>query len=186
MNIAAVILAAGESKRLGQPKQLVRLQDEALVDRAVRAAREASVDQIVVVLGASDDEIRRQAKLEATVVTNQDWNSGMASSIHCGLDRLTPEMDAVILLNCDQPAVNATHLKSLVDALDKSTIAASTYADRIGTPAAFLREHFQALKSLRGDRGAREILLGDDVAKIPLPDGEFDIDTPADLERLQV
>lgn len=186
MNVGAVILAAGESKRLGQPKQLVRIHDEALVDRAIRAAREAGFDQIVVVLGASADEIRRQAKLEATVVTNPDWNSGMASSIQRGLDRLAPETDAVILLNCDQPAVNAQHLKSLVDALDKSTIAASTYADRIGTPAAFLREHFAALKSLRGDRGAREMLLADDVAKIALPGGDFDIDTPADLERLEV
>lgn len=184
MNVTAIILAAGESKRLGQPKQLIQIGNETLIDRSIRIVREAGVTHIVVVLGANQDAIRKSARLDATITVNNDWQNGMASSISNGLNVLPAETEAALILNCDQPAVTAAHLQALIAALSQTTMAASTYADRIGTPAAFLRQHFDELKSLRGDQGARGLLIREEVTRLPLPNGDFDIDTPEDVEKL--
>lgn len=186
MNVTAIILAAGASKRLGRPKQLVRINDETLIDRTIRIAREAGIAHIIVVLGANADAIRHSAKLQNVQITiNNEWQKGMASSIRNGLGALPPETEAIVLLNCDQPAVTPAHLQALIAELSHSSIAASTYADRTGTPAAFLHQQVEDLKSLRGDQGARSLLRGDEVARLALPDGDFDIDTPEDLARLE-
>ena len=184
--IAAVVLAAGASARLGEPKQLVKLAGETLLERAVRTAREAGCSPVVVVLGVAYEEILGRSRLGDTVrVINAEWAEGMASSIRLGVQALgtvARHANGVVLMACDQPAVTSAHLRALVASGD---VTASAYAGRRGVPAYFPASTFAALMELRGDRGARELLRT--AQAIELTNGELDVDTAADVaaaERL--
>lgn len=192
MSIPAIVLAAGASQRLGQPKQLVEFEGETLLNRTIRMAREAGADPVLVVLGARFAEICATLPLEDVVLAfNDEWQSGMASSIRAGLRALTacdPQAEAVLLLTCDQPRLTVDHLRGLfaASAQHPGRIAASRYRGTRGTPAIFPRALFPPLSNLHGDRGARSLLLHPscDVVEIDFPGGEVDIDTPADLHSL--
>lgn len=176
--IAAVILAAGASTRLGQPKQLITIAGETLLGRAVRTAREAGCAPIIVVLGAHADQIRSQCPLgDVIVAENQAWQEGMASSIRAGL-AACPPATGVALMTCDQPVVTASHLRKLTAS---GAVTASAYAGRRGVPAFFPADSFPALRQLSGDTGARDLLRS--AAIIDLPYGELDIDTAEDIAR---
>jgi molybdenum cofactor cytidylyltransferase len=178
---AAVVLAAGASTRLGEPKQLVTLAGETLLERAVRAARESGCSPVIVVLGAGYVEILGYSRLgDAVPVINAEWVEGMASSIRLGvraLGSVAKDVAGVVLMACDQPAVTASHLRAL---MTSGEITASAYAGRRGVPAYFPKASFAALMELRGDVGARHLLR--DAATIDLPGGELDIDTAIDLD----
>jgi molybdenum cofactor cytidylyltransferase len=177
VRVAAVVLAAGSSSRLGSPKQLVRLGGENLLERAVRVAREAGCAPVVVVLGASADLIRLQCDFgDACVVVNEDWASGMGGSVAAGVSYLKG-VDGCVVMTCDMPAVTGAHLKLLMG----GEVTASSYAGRKGVPAFFPAGVFEKLMALRGDVGARELLAGARCEE--LLDGELDVDTVGDLER---
>lgn len=180
MKVAAIILAAGASTRLGEPKQLVKLAGELLLMRAVRIAKEAGCDPVLVVLGANAAEILAQCgRLEnADVVVNSDWQEGMASSIRCGVRRLGDTLDAAILMTCDQPAVTSEHLQRLIERCTDTPVA-SLYAGRRGVPACFSAADFMELSLLAGEEGARRLLQS--ALAIELVGGELDIDTPQTL-----
>lgn len=180
--IAALILAAGASTRFGSPKQLARLRDETLLDRAVRTAGQAELSPIIVVLGAHAQEIRSVCHLSsAHVVLNPAWESGMASSIHCGMEALALHSHPVagcIVMTCDMPAVTAEHLRRLAN---HKEIVASGYAGRRGVPAFFPASIFHALAILEGDLGARELIQA--APAVDLPHGDLDIDTVESWQR---
>ena len=177
---AAVILAAGASSRLGQPKQLVALAGERLIERAVRVATSAGCVPVVMVLGASSARILDVCSLtSARVLINEAWPEGIASSIRLGITAIATEVDAAILMTCDQPAVTPKHLLRLIE-LCAETPVASAYAERRGVPACFPARHFEELLRLRGDEGARRLL--ETALTVELPGGELDIDTPDALE----
>lgn len=179
MKVAAVVLAAGASQRLGTPKQLVRICGETLVDRTIRICREAGCEPVLVVLGAAADQVRDACSLdEAIVVVNESWQQGMASSIAEGISVLDDGVAGCVMTTCDMPAVSANHLRRLAESTD---MTASIYAGRHGVPAYFPRSAFPLLLGLRGDTGARDLLR--QCPGIPLEGGELDIDTPQDLER---
>lgn len=179
MKVAAIILAAGASTRLGEPKQLVTLGGERLVERAVRVARQAGCDPIVVVLGAHAESIVAQCRLDpARTVVNPDWREGMASSIRCGVRQLDDTPDAAILMTCDQPAITADHLQALMRRGIEGPVA-SHYAGRRGVPACFPAASFGDLSLLAGEEGARQLLRS--ALTIELVGGELDIDTPQTL-----
>jgi molybdenum cofactor cytidylyltransferase len=176
--IAAVVLAAGASTRLGEPKQMVVLAGETLLERAVRMAREAGCSPVIVVLGASAQRIEEQCDLsDATVLVNDLWSEGMGSSVRLGV-AAARDVDGVVLMTCDQPAVTAAHLRAL---MAMGGVTASAYAGKCGVPAYFPKDAFAGLLELRGDSGARDLLLG--AATIELPHGEVDVDTVEDLAR---
>jgi molybdenum cofactor cytidylyltransferase len=177
--IPAVVLAAGASKRLGEPKQLVTIAGETLLERAVRTAREAGCSPVVVVLGAGHVEILGYTRLgDAVQVINAEWAEGMASSIRLGMRTVVADgADGVVLMACDQPAVTALHLRAL---MASGEVMASAYAERRGVPAYFPASAFAALMELQGDVGARELLR--DAGAIDLPDGEVDVDTAIDVD----
>jgi molybdenum cofactor cytidylyltransferase len=188
---AAIILAAGASHRLGQPKQLVVYNDETLIHRSIRVATEAGASPVLVVLGANALRIREAIHFlpNIHIVENESWSEGMASSIRTGIAALhqyAPDALAALILACDQPSVTADHLRQLIAASNNgSDTVASTYADRRGIPAIFPSAIFSQLNQLTGDRGARDILQAHDLLTIPLQNGDLDIDTPFDLARLQ-
>jgi len=181
VKIAAVVLAAGASRRLGELKQLIRLGGETLVERTVRVCREAGCDPVVVVLGASAEAVRRGCLLEsAVVVVNDGWSEGMGSSVRVGVGALGGDVEGCVVTTCDMPAVSPEHLRELMRMGD---VASSSYAGRRGVPAYFPREMFGSLAELRGDAGARELLKG--ARTVELVGGEMDVDTVEDLARAQ-
>jgi len=181
---AAVVLAAGASTRLGEPKQLVTLGGETLLDRAVRTAREAGCSPVVVVLGARHVEILGQSHLgDAVLAINAKWAEGMASSIRLGLQMVSTaaqDVGGVVLMACDQPAVTAAHLRAL---MASGELTASAYAGRRGVPAYFPASAFAGLMQLRGGLGARELLR--DANAIDLLGGEVDVDTVTDVNTAE-
>ena len=194
MPVAAIILAAGASRRLGQPKQLVAYQGETLLERAIRLAKQSGAAPVLVVLGANLQIIRAATQFdEAIQVFNEHWEQGIASSIQAGmqaLDAHAPQTSGVLLMSCDQVRLSAEHLRSLLEAFvaeDEPCIVTSVYAGVEGVPAVFPRALFPELCALRGDKGARSLLVKPLCAVIALPfeGGEVDIDLPADLTQLE-
>jgi molybdenum cofactor cytidylyltransferase len=164
---------------LGEPKQLIRLGGENLLEHTVRVCREAGCAPVVVVLGAYADEVRRQSALaDSAVVINGDWVEGMGSSVRSGVGELSPEVEGCVIATCDQPAITAEHLHAL---MASGEVTASAYAGRHGVPAYFPRAVFGELMKLHGDAGARELLK--DARALELAGGELDVDTAADKER---
>jgi len=193
MSVAAVILAAGGSIRFGKPKQLAIFQDEPLVRRIVTAAKDAGCAPVVVVVGASAAEIAPAlAELSVSIIEHPNWSNGLGSSIAVGVKhatRITPDLDAAILLACDQPFVNAAMLRQLIQMHreNKKPIVASAYAETLGVPALFDRSCFGDLLQLTGDNGAKGIILArrNDVTPFDFPAAAVDIDTTADYEKLR-
>jgi len=194
MPFAAIVLAAGASRRLGQPKQLLRVGGEALIERAVRLAALAGAAPVIAVLGAHRERIRAAVSLAGAIaVFNSDWEQGIATSIHAGvraLDGCDPPASAVMILACDQPRLTAAHLRALLDAFASQpspAIAASAYAGVLGIPAVFPRAVLGDLLALRGDKGARSLLSQPPcpVVSVPFAGGEVDIDEPGDLAGLE-
>ncbi|MFC5864793.1 NTP transferase domain-containing protein [Acidicapsa dinghuensis] len=188
-----IILAAGASRRLGQPKQLLSTRGETLLGRTLRIVQEAGADPIFVVLGANSESIASTLDLSAArVISNPEWGRGISTSIRAGVSALVktePRSRAVLMLVCDQPNLSSQHLQQLTaayDAGDGQTIVASHYGGTEGIPAIFPAALFADLQALSGDNGARQLLRTSDlqVVAVPFPNGEIDIDTPEDLRRL--
>lgn len=192
-NVGAIILAAGGSSRFGQAKQLLSFQGESLVRRAVRAAIDAGCACVTVVVGDARDRIETELReTAAVIVKNPEWQRGLGTSIRCGLRRLLssqPELDAVVLLACDQPFVDASVITSLIAQQENSgkPIVACSYANTLGVPALFDRGCFESLLALPDDPGAKALIESRpaDVAQIEFEKGAIDIDTPADFEQDQ-
>jgi molybdenum cofactor cytidylyltransferase len=184
----AVILAAGGSSRMGTVKQLLELDGRSLIGRAVDAARAAQAHPIVVVLGAEAEKVRVQiARYPILTVLNPEWAEGLSSSIRRGVRALLdsePDLDALLLAPCDQPALSGEIIAQLAS-FQKSTgrISAARYGGRNGSPAVFGREHFELLQMLTGDEGARGLLNADPdgVVTLDCPALSFDLDTPTDF-----
>ena len=192
LNIGAVILAAGESSRFGRPKQLIQFRGKSLVRRMVHAARRARCSPTLVVIGAHHGEIERELKAEdAIIVENENWRLGIGTSICAGMRRLidaAPTLEAVVLLVCDQPFVDARTIARLITLREKTkrAIVASSYANTLGVPALFDRSCFQELLVLDNATGAKMVILSnrERVAQFPFPEGKIDIDTLDDYEKL--
>jgi molybdenum cofactor cytidylyltransferase len=186
----AVVLAAGASTRFGSPKQLVRIAGRPLLHTAVTRAAEVTGNALIVVLGAGAAELAPLLKHSpGSVVVNQEWREGLASSIRAALARLPASCSGVMLLLADQAAVTADDLRRLAGSWRKQPqhIAAALYAGTSGVPAIFPRSAFRDLSELRGDVGARAILRrnADRVVRVPMPSAALDIDTPEDLLALE-
>jgi molybdenum cofactor cytidylyltransferase len=191
--LPAVIVAAGSSSRLGQPKQLLLVNGEPLLQRAVRIAREAGASPVFVVLGAHREVIEATIDFTwARIVNNEHWPDGIATSICAGVRALEKEVSdcsGALLMLCDQPSVTAEHLRKMIHEFaqsDESEVA-SVYAAKRGIPAIFPHQAFSDLLALRGDKGARGLLTdpGRRVIEVPLAGGEIDIDRPEDLTHLR-
>jgi len=191
--IAAVVLAAGASTRLGRPKQLLLYQGSSLLRRTVDCAADAGYGPVIVVVGAVADAVSAEVEgLPVEVVRNDAWQEGMGSSIRAGVqivkERL-PRIRAVVLLACDQPLLTPGILRDLGDGFDgvAGRMVACEYAGTVGVPALFERSRFEDLLKLRGPGGAKSVLEAhpSDVVRFPWPDGSIDIDRPEDLHPYQ-
>ncbi len=192
---SVVVLAAGGSSRLGAPKQLVRFEGEPLVCRAARVATESGARSVVVVTGASGEAVE-EVLGDACVrlAFNAGWAEGPGSSVRVGVEALLADTsrgrgEITVLMLCDQPFVTPEHLRALAERVGRGhPAAASAYGGEgeLGVPAAFAEELLPELLALSGGQGARPVLMRhrEHVALVPFTEGLFDVDTPADLERL--
>lgn len=188
MKIGAVILAAGASSRLGRPKQLLQHRGQSLVRRTAVEALGAGLSPIAVVAGAEHERIEAELRgLAVLVVPNEDWSRGIGTSIGAGVETLT-DCDAVIILACDQPHVDAKLLRRLMETQERTgkPMVGSAYSNTLGVPALFARAYFAKLCSLPAQQGAKALLSAqpNDLAEIDFPEGAIDIDTLADCRML--
>lgn len=192
INCAAIILAAGQSTRLGKPKQLLKFKGKTLLQNAIDSARQAGLQPIITVLGSYTELVLSETDTkEAIIVRNDNWQTGMASSVMAGIVAIEndfPATEAAILMVCDQPYVDGMLLNELVSKHQNTgkSIIASQYDKVLGVPALFHRSLFKELIALKGDSGARKVIQkhADRVEVVLFPDGSIDIDTIGDYERL--
>jgi len=190
--VAALILAAGASSRMGRPKQLLDWGGKPLVHAAAEVALAAKLDPLLVVVGGAQAEVEAAlAGLPLRMVANPDYAAGQSTSLRTGIAALGQDADAVVVLLGDQPFVTAAIVEQLVAEWQASQapIIAPTYAGQRGNPVLFARAIFPELLAVQGDQGARGVLAAD-RARVRLvafddPRPLADIDTPEDYERLR-
>ena len=190
-NLAALVLAAGGSSRYGGCKQLVEVNGASLVRRAVaKLAPLLPLERIGVVVGADWKAVSRElAEWPVNIVHNPHWRQGLASSLKAGINSLQPECAAALITLCDQPLVSSQSLRQLLNlwAERPTRISAARFAGAVGAPAVFPRDFYPELLELEGDAGAKSVLARhpERLVALPIPEAEFDLDTPADLEKLK-
>ncbi len=191
--ISILILAAGSSSRLGEAKQLLKFEGKTLLRRAALTALAADTSLVTVVLGSNADLLKKEIEdLPLEIVVAENWQDGMSRSISAGLlliIKAAPDLSAVIVLLCDQPLITSQTIENLIEEYQKTRkqIVAAEYNQTLGVPALFAAEKFDDLLALEGDAGARSLIkkqAASELAKIAVPEAAFDVDTPADYERL--
>lgn len=186
--VAGLVLAAGGSRRLGRPKQLLPYGEATLLDHTLATAHECGFDQLLVALGGSAVEVRERVDLSgAQVVVNEAFGEGCSSSIAAAMDALDPRADVLVLLLGDQPGVAPLAIRALLDRRGGAPLVACRYDDGVGHPVAFGSAMFGSLRSLHGDKAVWRLLEqhADDVAEVRVPGVvPADVDTWADYEAL--
>src|SRR4051812_25321380 len=161
MNVTALVLAAGTSSRMGQPKQLLPYEGKSLVRRAAEAAIGSKTRQTIVVTGAASDQVDAElAGLAVMLVHNDDFAQGMSTSLRAGLKAVRPEVDAIIVLLADQPFVDTPVIDALIDLYEQTQakIVRPRYGGQPGNPVLWDQSLFGELKEQTGDQGGRALL----------------------------
>jgi len=188
--IAGLVLAAGASTRMGQPKLLLTYQGVPLLQRAVDAATQGGCDEVIVVVGANREQYAQQlAQTTARIVFNPNYAEGLSTSIRAGIEALSEDVGAAVLLVADQPFIDGEVVRQLIETYRTSgkRIVACQYEGVRGVPTLFDRALFIELLVLEGDRGARAVLetYPRHVATVEIPSSSArDIDTPTDAKGL--
>ena len=188
-----IILAAGNSSRMGQSKQLLKIGEETLLQRSVKTALGAGIEKVVVVLGADDKAHARSIEqFPVNVVVNEKWQTGMGSSLKAGLNFLKsnhPSISGVIVMVCDQPLVTSKHIESLLAIHHKKgkPLVASRYSNTYGVPALLTKKYFNQILSLGDNEGAKKIIMTHEkeLALMDLPEAAVDLDTVEDLQKFK-
>lgn len=183
--LAGIVLAAGSSERLGQPKQLVEWQGTTLVRRAAELALDVCNAGVSVVVGASSSQVTAELEgLSATIVYNNNWQTGMGSSLKAGIQASSKDADGLLLMLCDQPGIESDDLIRLVNVWQNQpdNPAAAAYSGTVGVPAILPAAMLPALDGISGDAGAGGLLRRySDTSLVEMPSAAWDIDIATDL-----
>jgi molybdenum cofactor cytidylyltransferase len=187
--VAGLVLAAGGSRRLGQPKQLLPFGPATLLDHTLNTARRCRFRQLLVAIGGAADDVRARVDLSgAEVIVNDDYRAGCSSSIGAAMAAIDRRADLVVLLLGDQPGVTSDTVAALLTGRGDAALAVCRYNDGLGHPFCFSRDLFETLRGLHGDKAVWKLVAagGDAVAKVhvdgPVP---IDVDTWADYEAVR-
>jgi molybdenum cofactor cytidylyltransferase len=185
-----IILAAGSSSRMGEPKQLMKFKSKTFLQHIIEESKEANLNPVICVTGYQSDQISKAiAGMNVIIVNNEQWSEGMGTGISAGIkEALQSDLDSVILAVSDQPFVSSGLFAKMLTLKDKSgkKIVASSYAGTLGTPVLFDKEYFNQLICLHGNQGAKNIVHMNmsDVVTVKFEKGSIDIDTKEDYEKL--
>lgn len=184
-----ILLAAGASRRMGQPKQLLRLERETLINRMIRLVQESQYEHLMVVLGAHREKIEPYIPAGTDFCWNEKWDEGMSGSLACGLKALlqkVPTIGRILIVLVDQPFVDVSLLNSFYyqSNLNTTRIIAAEYDDVLGVPASFPYPFFSLLQNTQAQIGARKLIkkYKKEVVKISFPKGSEDLDTLSDWQ----
>jgi molybdenum cofactor cytidylyltransferase len=191
--VAAIILAAGKSTRMGEAKQLLRLGDGTVLGQTIENVRRSQMDEVVLVLGSSAEAIRRQLPVSLLeglkVVINPAYAQGMASSLQAGLSALDAQIDAALIVLADQPFIRPQTLNQIAGHASKAQIVIPSYRGVRGNPVLLDRSVFAQVMELQGDVGCRAIFSShtERTLKLEVEDEGIllDIDSREDYEQLR-
>ena len=183
--VAAIILAAGASTRLGRCKQLLDWKGKPLLAHVADVALSAGLDPVIAVLGCQIDQTYPAlGDRPVQSLTNWHWQDGMSTSVRTGLAAVPPQADAVLILQCDQPLISTRLLRALVRRFIETgaSIVYPTHEGQRGTPVLFARRLLSELSAVTGDEGGRSLIARhvDDVATVPVTD----VDVPVSYTHL--
>lgn len=191
-NVTVLILAAGSSSRMGKMKQLLPWKNTTLLGNAIGAAKASEASEIIVVLGYRAARIREKLTDDSIIlVENREWESGMGSSISCGMSYVLNKAllpDAVLIMLCDQPFISTGYLNEMIGTFYTSpkSIISTAYGEHAGVPALFGNSYFSILEGITGKAGAKEVISGhpDDTVTLIANDLLGDIDNAEDYTSL--
>jgi len=188
-NFAVIILAAGNSSRLGQPKQTVVFNNTTLLNNTIQKAKDSTLNDIYIVLGANAEQIIPTLDSNSSIVINEDWKLGMGKSIAVALEAIIDlEYDGVVVLLSDQIYLGSLCIDNLIKVRKTQSkgIVLSKYKNGSGPPSFFDKKYFKDLLLLDDDNGAKSIVKNNfhDVAFVAFENGDVDIDTPEDLRYI--
>ncbi len=188
--LSILILAAGDSSRLGSPKQLVEFEGKTLIERITETALSIS-NEVLIVLGGNAEVILpylNRFNNSVSIDFNPNWKDGMGTSISLGVEKLAEKSDLILILLSDQPFVSTILLQNMLQTFASSPnpIVSCVYSGSLGVPMLFDNSVFPEMLTLRGDRGAKSFLhrYKNKISTIDFPQGIIDIDTLEDLENL--
>ena len=188
-----LILAAGNSSRLGKPKQLLTYKGKGLLQITLDAAKHSKADKVAVVLGAHHQMIQEKLVTgQVELLINDQWEKGMSTSLQMGIAYFTEvfPVDRIVVLLCDQPFVDAELIKELLSTQTNTEqgIVCSRYGNAFGVPAVFTKNYFPKIMDLKGQEGAKKIIMGHihDLEYVEFPKGNIDIDTEQDYLKLVI
>ncbi|WOD43100.1 nucleotidyltransferase family protein [Hwangdonia lutea] len=192
-NISIIILAAGASKRMGTPKQLLKWGNSTLIGNAIETALKLQVNEVIVVLGAHYNLIKKEiSNYPITILNNEDWQKGLGRSLAFGVEYIAnskQNIDGILVTLADQPLIDTVFLNKLIDEFNKGQhlIIATSYKNKkYGVPVIFNQIYFKELRTLNDDFGAKHLLKKHKSSvKIITPELEnLDLDLKADYESL--
>ena len=189
-NEAIVLLAAGNSSRMGTSKQSLDMGGQTLLNHTVQCAISSQIPNVIVVLGAHLAETQNIVKgLPITTVVNPDWSRGMGKSLKLGVTKAleaNPMLEGIMILVCDQPKISVTHINEMgrMHIIKRPLAVASAYKGTLGVPVLFDRSVFSDLLKVDDQAGARDVLkkIKSEVISLPFAGGEIDLDTPEDYQ----
>ena len=186
-----LILAAGNSSRLGSPKQLIEFEGQTLIERITETALSIS-EEVLIVLGGNSELILPKLERFNNVIStiyNPDWKEGMGTSIRIGVEKLAENSDLIIILLADQPFISKVLLQNMLQSYEKTQnpIVSCIYSNSLGVPILFDKSVFFELLKLNGDKGAKSFLhlYKNRISTIDFPEAIVDIDTLEDVENLK-
>ena len=191
MKLSILILAAGNSSRLGQPKQLIEFEGQTLIERIIETALMISEDILIILGGNSELIIPKLERFNGTISTifNSDWQQGMGTSIRIGVENLAEKSDLILILLSDQPFISTLLLQNMLQKLVtyRNPIVSCVYNQQLGVPMLFDKSVFPELLKLSGDSGAKSFLhlYKNNISTVDFPKGVIDVDTLEDLVKLR-
>ena len=188
--IDAIVLAAGESKRMGKPKPLLRFSDRTFLEQIVSVLRLSDADRITVVLGAEAETIERSVDLSGTnVVINEDYAKGQLSSLIAAIEQTPQDTDAILVCLVDAPFITKEVVNSIINKFREtdSPIIVPVFNEERGHPTLFSKSLFDELLSAPEDQGARAVIYSNKERVLEVETSEngilIGIDTPDEYRR---